>query len=317
MKIKFTKNQLLITLGIVLLIGILISIYLVSKKYDDVNIISVNKEYNLVFNNKNDTLNIPVYFDRNDSFLTEIDEIDNVKIKNDNIELIGRLLEVKKVSTIKYDNKKYYEYSFSLSFSSYDNYKEPVFMSDGILYIRYSNGDELNLKIGNLNVFFNTTSDYYLNDLIVTKLEAVTNEVKSINTIVGLNFRIYNNTDKDISINTIKTKNKYYELDDSKVLYELLDNKENLKNKYNDYSYEAISTTDLDESISIKSKQYIDLFIPLKYLNGVKYLDRLPVYIDYTISGINHTFIQDDFKFLSNNSLILSSNGINKYVYKY
>ncbi len=308
-------QKFIVILIILSLITAFIFIYLASSKYDDVPILSVKHEYNMVFTSKDDCLDIPLYIGRNNTFISNYEEIESTSISNMNYTLISYLESVEMGSKIKYNNQDYYEFIFSLSLSSYDDYNEPIFLSDGLFNINYKNGERLSFKIGNLSLFFNTGIINY-NDLIIMKLNAVMNEVDYLETIVGINLSLYNNTNDDVTLNKIEIKNKYYGLDYMSFEFGLIDSRCNLKERDSSYSYIDSLIRNGDMNLVIRKEEIKDIFIPLKYINGIKYLNRFPLYFTYKIGEVTYNSIQDDFLFSSSKS-ILNSNGIEKYVYKY
>ena len=311
---KRSKSVILITLIVLSIIGLILGLYLILSKFDDINIMSVQNEYNLVINSNDDSMSVPIYFSNKKSFLTNKKSIEKVELINDQNTMLVSLDSIEYTETIKYDEQKFYEFIFNIKFDQYDDFNEPLFMSGVVLKATYTNGEDIDYQIGNLNIYINKNE--IENSMTVRRLYAVTNDVSLTETIVGINFSFYNPTDKDITINSIKTKNKFYELDYMNYKDDLIGSKEALTSVFDNYSYTAKQIENGQMSLTIKPNEEVSLFIPLKYLNGIKYLDRLPFFIEYEIDSVNKKMVIDDFQFMKKKYIVFD-NGISKYVYRY
>ena len=183
---KKTKEIIIISSIVLVLLFGFIMIYTLTTKYDDVELLSVRKEYNLVFNKKDETIGIPLYLDKKDTFLSKKEEVSQVYLSNEDSKFISYLNSIETGCELEYNNKRYYEYIYYISFNSYDDFIEPIFMPDAKLNILYNNNEKVSIGIGNMSLYFNYNEDTN-QDIIVTKLSAVTNIVDNKETIVGLN----------------------------------------------------------------------------------------------------------------------------------
>jgi len=309
-----TKNILKITGIIILIIGVLVSIYLIKNKYDKVEILSLKQEYNLIFENSEDTINIPLYFKRDNSYLSRNSQIESVSLSNSSTTLKGKLRSVTTGSTATYKDNTYYEFIFSVSFPLYDDFSEPLFLSDCNFNIKYQNGNTLSFDIGNVNVLFNTNINNR-SDIKIVSLSAVTNEVNNILTIVGINISLNNISNKEVILNSIKINNKYYELDYMNYKLDKIDSKKVLVED-EQYSYYMNSINNGVMNLNISRGSKIEIFIPLKYLSNIYSVNNIPLYIEYEIDGEHQEYIQDDFTFF-NRINPLSLYEVKSYVYSY
>ncbi|MCB9498657.1 MAG: hypothetical protein H6687_02075 [Bacillales bacterium] len=308
------KKILLLCVALILFSTIASFSILIYKKYDQVEIISLKREYNCVLSDT-ETLSIPLYFSKNNSFLTNKKQIESISIINNDNGFISYLEDLKEGDKLTYKNQKYYEFIFILSFKSYEDFSDPVYIKDAKIKITYKNGVIENFLIGNANILFNSNiSDN--NDFSVLKLSAVTNTIDEMETIVGINLALLNNTENDIVLQRISTKNVLYEFDYNNYLERCIDQKTKLTEIYDNYSYKAISINDERISLIIEPSKSGSLFIPLLYFSEVKYIDKLPIYIEYSLNGEIKTFTIDDFRFMSK-GLFVSADGLVKYEYNY
>lgn len=285
------------------------------KKYTDFKILSISREYNLVFSDKEDKISIPLYFEKNNSFLSKKDKVSGVSIKNENYKISANLTDIIEGETIKYLSDKYYEYDFVLSFNAYDDFNEPLFINDAIMNICYVNSEEMNFDIGNVSIYCNSNK----NDSIpftIFKLSAVTNVVNNIETIVGINLSLNAKGSSIITLNSINTKNPFYEFDIKNYKNGVLGNKYDLNNLVKDYSYEKISLDNEPMNLTFSNSKSLSIFIPLIYLNGIRYVESLSLYFSYSISGNDQSFVFPTFSFMSKNTFA-ARNGIVEYVYHY
>ncbi|MBP5342885.1 hypothetical protein J6Y73_03050 [bacterium] len=312
---KKKRDFIIIASALIFIIFSFILIYLLVNKFDDVDILSVKKEYNRVFESSEDTLDIPIYIGKRNTFLSNYKEIESTSISSNNIQLKASLSQIEVGCTLIYNRNKYYEYIYHLSFDSYDSFQEPLFMSDGLFNITYKNGNRLSFRIGNLSLFFNSNLNTR-KDIFFSRLQAVTNEIEGIETIVGVNISIKNNTDSSIHIKSISIKNEHYDLDYMNYENKQIDTALNLRSRDESYNYTRLFIDKSDMNLNIEPIEIKDIFIPLIYTKAILSLDRFPVYIEYEIDENEYLFVQDDFQFMKRMD-VLNHNGIEKYVYRY
>jgi len=311
---KDTKTILKISSLLLIIIGILVSIYLIKNKYDKVEILSLKQEYNIVYSSNLDTINIPLYFKRDNSYLSRNSQIDSVSLSNENTILKANLKSITTGQVANYKEDTFYEFIFSLSFPYYDDFNEPIFISDCEFNIKYKNGNTLSFEIGNVNVLFNTNIKNN-GDINLVSLSAVTNEVDSNLTIVGINLSLVNELDRKIKLDTIKINNKNYELSYLDYSLDKVDTKKVLT-KDKSYSYFTNEIESGDMSLIIDPNEKVDIFVPLRYLDNILIVNNIPLYIEYEIDGNKNMFIIDDFTFF-NKIDPLNIYEVKTYVYSY
>ena len=309
------KNKIIAISLIGLFFAVFITSILLLNKYKSFRILSIKKEYNVVSTKETTDIEIPIYFEKNNSFLTKKKTIKSSYIENDSNRFMVDIKSVDEGIKIKYESVLYYEFVFIVSFSSYDDFSEPLFLEDACFTINYQNGEKMSYEIGNVEIYLNTTEDK--TNIQLMSSEAVVNNVEGKDVIVGLNISLRNDNNDSIKINKIKTLNKFYEYDYINYLKDKLSYKQNLLEKYdNSYSYTTQSLSSDDLNLEIKSKETCALFVPLRYLNGVRYVDNLPIFIEYTIKGVKYVKVIDSFTYMSMSNFY-SKNGLKLYEYSY
>lgn len=282
-------------------------------KYSSFKILSIRKEYSVVSQESNKDIEIPLYFEKKNSFLTKEKSIKSVYIEDDTQSYLMTLNSIKQKGRIEYERTKYYGFFFNLSFDQYDHFEDVVFIKDGKLKFKYQNGEEMSFRIGNIELYLNTKEDN--SNIQLMALESVFNTVDDKETIVGLNISLRNDNNVPIKIESIKTLNKYYELDYLNYETVTLDYKANLKDRYNDYSYKAISINETSKmDITINSNESMSIFIPLKYLNGIRSINTLGLFITYRKGNVSYLKVVDSFTFRSS---LLELDKENTQVYEY
>ncbi|MCR5740851.1 MAG: hypothetical protein K6G38_00095 [Gammaproteobacteria bacterium] len=299
-------------------LGIFLSLFVFSivmfNKYKSFKILSIKQEYSLVSTSSNHELSIPLYFEKSNSFLTKKKNVKSTYIENDDYSFITYLSSIIEGETISYNGTKYKEFIFKISFSSYSDFNDVVYVENGRFKITYQNAEEMSFSIGNLELYFNERQDD--SNLQIMQLSAITNYVSGIETIVGVNLNIRNDNKENVTIKSVKTLNKFYEFDYAGCELETLEFGTNLRDRYGSYSYTTLSVSDEVLNISLKSDNYLSMFIPLKYLNGIRYVYSLPIFITYSIDDIEYTKIIDSFIFMSKDPFYVK-NGVKEYVYSY
>ena len=313
MKTKRNKIIGFSLLGLFLFMGIF-SIIMFTK-YSSFKILSIKKEYSVVSENSVKDIEIPLYFEKKNSFLTKEKSIKSVSIEDETKNYLMTLNSIKQSGRIEYERTKYYGFFFNLSFEQYDNFEDVVFIKDGKLKIKYLNGEEISFRIGNIELYLNTKTDN--SNIQLMALESIFNTVDDKETIVGINISLRNDNNVPIKIESIKTLNKYYELDYLNYEKVTLNYKDDLKERYNDYSYKAISINETSKmDIQLNKNESSNIFIPLKYLNGIRSIDTLGLFITYRINNVSYTKVIDSFTFRS--SLIeLDKENTQVYEYRY
>ena len=309
------KNKIIIISSIVLFFTVFVTSILLINKYKSFRILSIKKEYSVVSSKESKDIEIPLYFEKNNSFLTKKKTIKSSYIENGDNRFSVEVKSIDEGMKIKYENVQYYEFIFVVSFKSYDDFNEPIFLENAMFTINYQNGDSMSYQIGNMEIYFNSKEDK--TNIYLMNSEAVINTVESKDVIVGLNISLRNDNDDTIKINKIRTLNKFYEYDYQNYLNEKLSYKEELTKKYtSSYSYSTNSIRNDDLNLEIKSRETYALFIPLKYLNGIRYVESLPIFIEYSIKGVKYVKVIDSFTYMSTN-YFYSKNGLKLYEYSY
>lgn len=313
-KTKENKTLILAISLIVVFVLSMILVFVLYHKYESFTILSVKREYNYVLTSEEDIISIPLFFESKKSFLTSKDQVTSTSISNDSYKYTSFLEKIEEGETIKYNEKKYYTFYFIISFRNYDKFSNPVFIENGVFSVSYQNGEVMDFSIGNLNLYINS-ADITNEDIYLFNMSAVTNNINNTETIVGINLKLKNNTTKDLQIESITLSNKFYDLDYMNYENKIIDTKTDLSKK-DGYSYETLSISKGNMNVLIEKEESKELFIPLKYMNGILYIDRLPLYIKYSINGQENILIIDDFMFLSKSPLV-GNNGIVSYEYNY
>ena len=284
------------------------------NRYKAFRILSIYQEYNVVSTQENPVVNVPLYLEKKNSFMSKKENVKSAYIENGSYSFVTHLESIKVGDTIEYGGSKFYEYYYTLSFSSYDDFANEIFMENGQMRLDFANGDSMSFAIGNISLYFNKKADN--SGIVLRDLEAVTNFVAGKETIVGLNITIGNYNDSVINLKSVKVNNKFYELDYMSYKREEVPSKTILTEIYDNYDYTSTSVIDGYMNINVAPRDTLTLFIPLKYLNGVRYVSNLPLFISYTLDSEDLVKVVDSFTFISKNAFSMR-NGLKEYEYKY
>ena len=84
-----------IALTLVISASLVFSILLFNK-YQSFKIISIKKEYNLLVEDESDTLTIPLFLEKTNSFISSSKQVSSVSISNDEYKFKGKLKDIRK-----------------------------------------------------------------------------------------------------------------------------------------------------------------------------------------------------------------------------
>ncbi len=292
----------IIVLSSLLIITILLFVF---KKFNSsVKIVTFKHNYLELLTSDDETLNVYISFSNKKSFFTEKDNITRITLaeKDDSKAFTIPLNNVYKTgNTYNYQDTKYYEFIFELDVLKVS---EVLNINEAKIIITYNNDEIITLNIGEISLkkvnLKNSSVDLF-------SIKSVVNEINDLKTIVG--FSLTFNIKEPIRITNISflTNNILSDLNLSIKDLET-SNSLNLRLLYgNDYSY-----------FGQVKKSYLELtentnyFIPIKYIEFAQY-KKLPIIIEYEISGISHTFYFDDCIYFNDNEMTIEDT----YEYNY
>ena len=166
------------------------------RKPKQIKITTVRESYNqVVLSNDDYKLNIRILVNQKNAFITNIDEISNAYIGNNDDLYKAEVCEINYGNYTLIENEKFYEYSFYINL----DLKINIEIENAFLYINYLNQKDIAIDIGSISLY--RINENSFNDFSITNLKGVVNQISGKKTLVGIVFDIKSN--ECININNI------------------------------------------------------------------------------------------------------------------
>ena len=251
------KNyKIIIFFGLICLFIVGGCIILFNKTSDKCEIITLKNDYYVVNTDKNNYINVPLYFSVKDSVFVDQDEIDSVYIVNDvETEIIPvSIIEINYLKEIIYEQKTYYQYDLKLEIDFIIN--NLTILDNVYLKITYNSMDFIKILIGNLSMY-----NYQLNDeMYYTNLKGITKTYNDVKMLAGIVVKL--ECVNDVTIFDILPMNSQVEIDLEKAFIIAFNDLDNV-NELVSGDYNIIGSGNKNNELIVTSGDY--LFIPLKY----------------------------------------------------
>jgi len=284
--------------GLISFLLIILTILLFVDSESVIRIIVSPKSYSLLKSSDNETINITILANDTDTYYFNEEYISKMHLSTDGEEIVPLLLiEVNKTNDLyfyDYEEYNYVDFVFEIGFDSEDYL---ISMDKAFLNITYSNGETLELFIGEFNYYF---MDTFTNDIGVSDLLATNRLINNVDTASGLFLKLDNLSDHNIIINKVEIgsnsvkannfhlKEIFNEVDYSNTPEEIL--------QIDEYNYEIYG--DVSQNILLRQHNSIMLYIPFSYIGDISYLYRFYCEVYYEVDGVENVFIIDDFPFI-------------------
>lgn len=289
-----------------LVIGIII--FSVLREPKQIKMTTVKESYNYVStNDEGYNLNIAILINQKNSYITNIDEINNAYIGSVDELYKVDIKEINYGFETKIEADKYYYYSYTIHFDLEFDIEVP----NASLIIYYLNQKDITIDIGSISCYKVDNKNY--SDLSLTNLKGVINEINNKKTLVGIVFEINNNTDAEFDINDIFLFdfNTYitgiYEIGNQKIGYA-----DNISEIINKQYYISDQEIIVSKKLSGK-KRYL---LTLGYRNHYQ-IPCLGFKIYYTVSGFNREYIFSPFTFYKDHQRNIPINELDFYIYEH
>lgn len=307
------KKWVLIIIGLYFVFAIIL-ILTAPKKSDSVKILVRKQSYSQVITSKEETFDILIYISDNQTFLTEIQTINDARIISDDSEL---QISIKAIDdlllTTKYQDTEYHCFRMRFDVSNYASEGLELIFSQAKLAIGYKNYETVVLEIGKVFLYWKTIDknpdfDFY-------RLSGVYGHYQEAEMLQGIAIGFDQFIENEIQICSIRTGNEDIWIDINHKMDYIEDDNQTVYQRLG-ANYQPF---DIDESIATNPvsvfPNVINIF-PIKYQNQTSEINRFPLMIDYVIKGEKRTFIIDDFIFKSE-SYILSEDTKNVVITDY
>lgn len=296
-QMKYMKNRFLFILFVsTILVLVILNITTIINNGKYFSVYGTNYTYSYLLNEE-DSINIPILVKDPIVKYLDLNNINSAYIENNEILLPIDINSITNHEKIYYINELEYQlYLINLKLLISDGFKYNI--TDADIILNYENGEIMTIPVGNINIINDTLIQNDLNNIHITKLHGVINEVNNINSVVGIFLEIENISDYSLYINEININgNPIYSSNNEIVINP--DFEITFDTSITDIitDYEVIDDYLIsDNIINLETESKTTIFIPLKYTQ-TSYLYRTILEIKYTYLGSFETYYFDDFIF--------------------
>ena len=283
-----------IIFGIILVFILFSAVMIIidEEKTDVIEYFTLKQNFSRIIND-DESLDVSVFIDNDESFLTDRESITSARIISEMTELSVNVRHIEKVDEgLLFDEKLYSLYTFSLEFSDVSLSDIDLEFLNSELEISYQNGDTIVLYLGNVWLSF---KDIEVNNHFdISHMYAITDYLDDERVITALVIRFDKYADQNIVISDIDAKNQVFGLDLGKNFKSLdrFNTASELSEVLGSYDYLDKKTQGI---INIEEGYYY--IIPFRYYETAEKLYRFPLEISYQYQGDEFKFLIDDYLF--------------------
>lgn len=302
-----------LTIAIFLLMGIITLLFFDKQVSDYISILTVKQSYQRLVT-EGEELSITFFINDDESFVIEKEFIENAYLKSEDNELE---VKINMIRNLEYEEEylgiTYYAYCFDLGISDINIYDYQLDIVNSYLVLEYVNGENINLEIGDIFLYFQEPTD---NSMIDINRMFGLYQYADFEYIYGIYLDIEAFSDS-VFIKNISILNRNIRFDLNNYLE---------MNQIPSYTAKAIDLFDCEyfpignvldyETIELdNSNKFV---FPIKYLNEIEIVYWFPIIIEYTYLGDDFVYCIDDFQF-NNKALGLEVNSgrIREFKYYY
>jgi len=257
------------TISIILMIIILLIVFV--PKPQALDYTSFPKNYNYLENEGNIEIDFPVFYSEKENILIQKENVnDSLLTSKDESTIVPLNIEsITYQEAIVLKEKTFYKYLYKFSFKVKELNDYTILIPDAYLKIIYKDTKALKLHLGSFSYYqeesFNTSN----NDLRITYLKGIVNEISGEKRVVAIDLKIANNTNKTLVLKSMNIYDQNINVSHSltkEIDYDLASN-ELISNVVDNYNYREIDTSSY--SLELEPYEEKHLIIPLGYKDDV------------------------------------------------
>lgn len=309
------KKFFLLALGIYMLVAFGLIIF-TKEKANEISILSKTMTYSRIITKSDETIEFPLYFSQEDSFLTVLGNIDVARLTSDTNEISLIPVDITpKETDIKYKDKTYILYMFAFKIEDFNLQDINLEFKEAYLNLTYKNEVKFNFDIGEVNILFNEIINP--SHIEMTRMYATVDNSDNLEYVSGIVIGIKKHTVDNVVITKLNTflGDSNLDLCNSIKINEAPNMDEDIEDILGE-SYQNVNLNFCTTSnLSLEDEALY--FIPMNY-KILKTINRFPLELTYKINDIEYQYYIDDFLFFSTNYNLGGSDGtISENIYKY
>ena len=265
-----------------------------------VKVTTVKESYSMLINaNEKPTLNINLYVNQKDSYITNIDKIASCYIHsydNDDIYQVG-IDDISIINQTSIKKENYYVYNYKLSFKV--GIDDDIIIKEAYLVLNYNNSKSLDIMIGSITLSYGEIKDEA--EVTLSCMKAITSKTNNQIAIEAIVLRL--NSRCEVTLKNIECLD--CNLVTKKMMSCVYDNTNSL--------------SDLKDLVSIDEVNFdgiIELVIKIDYLYKYE-INNFPLKINLIIDGNEKNIFIDNFTFFINNERSVKISDLTIYEFEY
>lgn len=257
------------TISITLMVIVLLIVFV--PKSQALDYTSFPKNYNYLENDGDIEIEFPIFYSEKENILIQKENVNDSLLtsKDESIIVPLNIESITYQEAIVLKEKTFYKYLYKFTFKAKELNDHTILIPDAYLKIIYKDTKALKFHLGSFSYYqeesFNTSN----NDLRITYLKGIVNEINGEKRVVAIDLKIANNTNKTLVLNSMNIYDQNINVSHSlikEVDYDLASN-ELISNVIANYSYREIDTSSY--SLELEPYEEKHLVIPLGYKDDV------------------------------------------------
>lgn len=284
------------TISAILIIVIVLIIFVPQAKALDYT--SFPKNYNYLENEGKIEIDFPIFYSKKDNLLTKKENINEVLLtsKDENTIVPLTVLNITYQEEAVLKNKTFHKYLYKFSFKAQELNDHTILIPDAYLNIVYKDTKALKLPLGSFSYYQEESFNLNNNDLRLTYLKGIVNEIDDDKRLVAIDLKLANNTNKTLVIKNFQIYDQSLNVSHS-LIKEVdgdLVNNELISNVISNYNYQEIDTSSYTLELAPYEEKH--LLIPLVYKDNI-IVNEFALRIDYLKEEEENSYYLGKFLF--------------------
>ena len=268
----------------------------------EVRILSIREERSRLITSADETIDIPLYFNRKANFYIEPRWVRNARLTNGEEEIAVSLSIVDAQETAMFRDCLFYIYRFRIGFSDMDLEGVGLDWESVRLEVGYENEKSLSVEIGNLSLrFFRGENPPHLDFF---RLYPVMGESDHVSLLQGFVLGLDPQTASPLVITGIGTGLANARIDFSAVTeWTEIDHPGSGTEVMGDPEYDWVRLDPPAETGRRILNDRVSWFVPLIHIDHPRRINRFPIFLHYEYQNQEFVFNVDDFLFFTSSPL--------------
>ena len=142
-----------ILIGVVICLAIVVIVFIWYFNNQSIKVTTIKESYNMLVSNNRPKLDVNLYVNQKDSYITNIDKISSCYIhsyQNDEVYQVN-VNDISIINQTSIKKENYYVYNYDLSFKV--GIEEDLIIREAYLVLNYNNSKSLDIMIGSISIY--------------------------------------------------------------------------------------------------------------------------------------------------------------------